>query len=217
MQININDLRFKDGKAKGLYDYNKILDYIYSDEIKNNLSLQTLLLKSIVNNIQRQISSLQRHVQNNIKSTKIQTIKVQHFTYCNLLIDDLNPIIRQNEIILEYEKRYLDDLVIKKVLNLIENDPEKTNEEYNKLMNERRLLIIQHESANKKIVELREKIRRSKEFTYFKSNPEELQKLVDENRHKTSGNPNYSAIGRIIGKDNETVKRWVEELHLREK
>ena len=216
MLINIDDLRFKDGNAKGLYDYNKILDYIYSDEIKNNLSLQTLVLKSIVNNIQQQISSLQSHKQNKINSAKIHTVKVQHFNYCNLLIDELNPIIRQNEIILEYEKRYLDNIVSRKILNLIENDTDKINEEYNKLKNEKRSLTIQHALANETILKLREKIRKGKEYTYYKSRPEELQKIVDENRFKTSGKPNYSAIGRIIGKNHETVKKWVKELHLYE-
>ena len=38
---------------------------------------------------------------------------------------------------------------------------------------------------------------------------DELRKLIDRNRFHSSAKANYSAIGKILGRDPDTVKRWI--------
>ena len=83
------------------------------------------------------------------------------------------------------------------------------------LSRELKLLKEENAALNNELQNAHRAILRKKNARYLAGLPskEDLKVVMDEHRFK-SGNVNYSSLGRAVGRDHKTVKRWIERLGL---
>jgi hypothetical protein len=81
-----------------------------------------------------------------------------------------------------------------------DSDKEIKDKYESELMTHRNLLRV----TTQKLV-MEKKRRRSKDYS-----PEDLKKIVDRNRFKTSGKANLTKVGRMLGVNHETAKKIID-------